>query len=130
MRSLRLVQVEQHGQVDGNGRVVLVGLHDVGHEVPPLPVDGRIGAGGPPLGVVDLDVAEQRQRVRVQRDGVVAAAVGVDHVDHLGPQLVVPPLVLLFHAGVQLHLERLDHRLLLGRRGLGPHAAGAFWGLC
>ena len=75
-----LIQMERARQVDAYRRVVGVGLHDAGHEVPPLPVDGRIGAGGPPLGVVDLDVAEQRQRVRVQRDGVVAAAVGVDQI--------------------------------------------------
>ena len=105
--------MEHSLQVDAHRAVVRVGLHDVRHEVPPFAVDGGVRPFGPQLLVLDLYVAKEGQGLPVQKNGIVLPAVLMDHVLHLGPQFIVPLLILSLLAGIQLHFESFDHCFVL-----------------
>ena len=82
-------------QINANGAVIRIGIHDICHEVPPLTVDGCIGTLSPQFGIINLDIAKQSQGFLIQKDGVVLTAVLMDHILHLRPQQVMAALILL-----------------------------------
>src|SRR5687768_4733838 len=72
------LDVEDLAQVACDGTVVGIRRHQLAHVAPPAPADLGGGDGTPALLAVDLGVAEQLARLRIEVDGVVAHAVRVE----------------------------------------------------
>ena len=105
--------MEYKMQILADGAIVRVRVHDVGHKVPPFAVDGIIGLFCPFLFVVNPDAAEEGEGFRVQVDGIIFSAVGVDALLHLRPEQIMTPFILLFHTWIELHFKTFVHVFFL-----------------
>lgn len=91
---------------DGDGRVVGVDLHDVGHHVPPFLCDGVYIGGILAVGVLAaLLVSEEDVGLFVPEDAVVAHAGLLDHLFQFRPDGGMTFGVLFFTTGFQVHLK-------------------------
>ena len=66
-----LIQMERARQINAYRGVIGVGLHDAGHEIPPLPADLGLGRFRVTLGIVELDIAEKDVGLLIDEDAVV-----------------------------------------------------------
>src|SRR5262245_39359128 len=106
--------VEYLAQLSRDGAVVRVGRHDLAHVLPPATTDLRLRDGGPARLVLDLDVAEQIARVRVEKNRVLVHAVGDQRQFELVPNRLMPPLVFRFRPGIDGHSKGFaDHGCII-----------------
>ena len=61
-------------KVDGDRTVIRIGLHDVGHKVPPLPINGSVSSCAPLLFILNFDISKKRQCFAVQENRVILSA--------------------------------------------------------
>ncbi len=116
------VQMENLLEFPANGRVVPVGFHEVGHLVPPFPNDRVLRQTGRSTAVCQFLHGEKRQRLFVQKNGVVRNAGGGKGSSQLGPDLVVAPFVFPFEAALELHREGVTvHDGFFGLNGFPRH---------
>ena len=97
--------MEHLGQRDADGRVVGIGLHDVGHVGPPLLADLRGAEVLAAAVAFKLLVGVERVGVFVEVNAVVAHAAFAQQTTQFGEQVGMTTLVLLFLSWVQEHLK-------------------------
>ena len=100
-------------EIDAHRAVIRVGFHNVSHEIPPFPVDGRIGSLCPALFVFDINIAELGQCFSVQKDRIILSAVFMDHILHFRPELIMAFFVFCFLSFIKFHFKSFDHRKTL-----------------
>src|SRR5215204_5278894 len=103
------VEVKDLVQIFGDGAVVRVRQHQILHISPPASARVRLRDSPPEFLRLDLGVREEPLRPRLMEDGVVAHAVSAQNLLHLRPDGVVPTLVLLAPARLQLQQKRFPN---------------------
>ena len=100
-----LRHVKQFGERNRNGRVIRIGLHDIGHIIPPFLHDR--GRSQILRGLLAFDFLHGKQNIRllVPEDRIVVYVGIFQHLDQFGPDFGVAFLVLGLATGFQFHFE-------------------------
>lgn len=100
------VQVEDFPEFSTDRRLIRLGLHDVRHVIPPFFHDLFFRQGIRGIRIGQLLHRKQRQRLLIQKDGIVRNPRRLQFPAKFGLDRVVPLLIFFATPLEQLHLER------------------------
>ena len=118
------LEVEDLPELPAHGGIVGMCFHEWGHEVPPFPDDWMVRQLGGPVVRSLLLHRKQSEGGFVEEDRVVGDTGGPDCGGQLRPDGIVPALVFIGVAWLELHFECDSGHDYVGPRGAAGSSAG------